>query len=149
MQPYSTIHEGISGIQLGRRPTVELLQRALQREGFYGGPVDGAFKADTTAAVKNFQTARGLVSNGVVARETWEALPEEDLQGVPTLQEGSAGGAVALLQRCLHRLGYNPGHVNGVFGPQTAAAVREFQATGAPEVIVDGIVGSQTWPLMG
>ncbi|GAA4887145.1 hypothetical protein GCM10023237_00270 [Streptomyces coeruleoprunus] len=33
--------------------------------------------------------------------------------------------------------------------PQTTAALKTYQQTGAPEVIVDGICGRQMWPLMG
>lgn len=36
--------------------------------------------------------------------------------------------------------------VDGVFGPETEAAVRAVQATAG--VTVDGIVGGQTWPLI-
>ncbi|MFD7415999.1 peptidoglycan-binding protein [Kitasatospora purpeofusca] len=150
MLPYSTISDGIPGIeQPGPRAGVEILQRALHREGFYAGPVNGGFTPATVAAVKNFQANRGLPADGVVGPATWDALPDEDLQGVPVLSEGSSGGAVALLQRCLRRAGYDPGPISGDFGPQTTAALKEYQASGAPEVIVDGICGRQMWPLMG
>ncbi|WP_457515731.1 peptidoglycan-binding domain-containing protein [Streptomyces sp. TE33382] len=128
---------------------MELLQRALRREGVYGGPVNGGFTAETGTAVKSFQAARGIAPDGVVGPATWEALPAEDLQGIPTISEGDAGGAVALLQRCLRRQGYNPGPISGIFGPETTAALKEFQTTGAPEIIVDGVCGSQMWPYMG
>ena len=87
---------------------VELLQRALVRAGFNPGPVDGGFLAGSTtaAAVKAFQAANGLVANGIVGPETWDALPDEDMQGLPGLELGSEGGAVALLQRCLRRSGF-------------------------------------------
>jgi mannan endo-1,4-beta-mannosidase len=61
----------------------------------------------------------------------------------PTLQEGSSGEAVKELQRALQRAGFDPGPIDGEFGPVTAAAVRSFQA--ARGLVVDGIVGPQTW----
>ncbi|WP_443034251.1 peptidoglycan-binding domain-containing protein [Streptomyces sp. BE147] len=56
---------------------------------------------------------------------------------------------MALLQRRPRRQGFNPGPISGIFGPGTTVALKEFQTTGAPEIIVDGICGSQMWPFMG
>lgn len=150
MLPYHTLPGGIPGIEKpGQNSIVELLQRALRSEGLYDHPVNGGYTADTVTAVRNFQAARGLAVDGIVGPATWNALPTEDLQGVPVLREGSAGGAVALLQRCLRRQGYDPGYIDGLFGPDTTAALKRYQQTGAPEIIVDGICGAQIWPLMG
>ncbi len=61
----------------------------------------------------------------------------------PTLREGSRGPAVRELQSKLQAAGFNPGGVDGVFGPKTRAAVVAFQR--AQGISVDGIVGPQTW----
>jgi peptidoglycan hydrolase-like protein with peptidoglycan-binding domain len=144
-----TIQEGPQFQPGSTSLTVELLQRALLRAGFNPGPVDGGFLpgSATATAVRNFQAANGLVANGIVGPETWEALPDEDMQGLPTLELGSEGGAVALLQRCLRRMGFFHGPINGVFGPETDAAVKAHQ--GAFGLIVDGVVGDQTWSFLG
>lgn len=61
----------------------------------------------------------------------------------PTLQRGSRGPAVRVLQESLIKLGYNPGPVDGIFGPLTEAAVKAFQND--RQIDVDGIVGPVTW----
>lgn len=142
MEVGPTLHQGTEGLQLLK----ELVQRSLRIAGFDPGPINGEFGPATAAAVRSFQTAAGIASDGVVGPQTWGALPSEDLQGIPTLQEGSTGGAVALLQRSLKRNEFVPGSflTDGEFGPGTAAGVRKLQeAFRLPAV--DGIVGPQTW----
>ena len=59
-----------------------------------------------------------------------------------TLKAGDRGALVALLQLALERAGQMPGALDGIFGAQTAAAVRAFQA--ANTLTPDGIAGAQT-----
>jgi peptidoglycan hydrolase-like protein with peptidoglycan-binding domain len=63
--------------------------------------------------------------------------------GQPTIQFNATGDAVRRLQRGLRR---TPNHgvvVDGIFGPVTDQAVREFQEGASLQV--DGIVGPLTW----
>lgn len=53
---------------------VRAIQTALAAHGFDPGPLDGIQGAKTTAAVKSFQHARGLVVDGLVGPFTWGAL---------------------------------------------------------------------------
>lgn len=62
--------------------------------------------------------------------------------GSGLLRIGSRGAAVLSLQRWLKERGFNPGALDGIFGPKTAGAVRAFQK--AAGIKVDGIVGPQT-----
>ncbi|MBN1209210.1 MAG: peptidoglycan-binding protein [Myxococcaceae bacterium] len=62
---------------------------------------------------------------------------------MPTVREGSRGPAVRELQTLLKSKGFNPGGVDGVFGPKTKAAVLAFQRSQG--IAVDGVVGPQTW----
>jgi peptidoglycan hydrolase-like protein with peptidoglycan-binding domain/DNA invertase Pin-like site-specific DNA recombinase len=57
---------------------------------------------------------------------------------------GKADGAkqVRVVQRTLRRLGWQPGPVDGLYGPRTEAAVTRFQS--AAKVAADGIVGPHT-----
>ncbi|WP_129626597.1 peptidoglycan-binding protein [Candidatus Oscillochloris fontis] len=54
-----------------------------------------------------------------------------------------SGDDVQIVQTRLTHLGYHPGFVDGIFGPQTKAAVKEFQLQN--ELEIDGVVGSKTW----
>jgi murein L,D-transpeptidase YcbB/YkuD len=54
-------------------PDVDRLQTLLNAQGAALG-VDGDFGGETKKAVVSFQTAKGLVADGVVGKYTWEAL---------------------------------------------------------------------------
>jgi len=62
--------------------------------------------------------------------------------GQPTILLGATGEAVRVLQRALRRTPMWGFVVDGVFGPKTEAAVKEFQDG---SLVVDGIVGPLTW----
>jgi peptidoglycan hydrolase-like protein with peptidoglycan-binding domain len=62
----------------------------------------------------------------------------------PILSSGSTGADVRRLQRLLvmiKLLAYT--EINGIFGPLTGQAVKDFQSSNA--LTVDGVVGPQTW----
>jgi len=63
--------------------------------------------------------------------------------GHRTLYWGLQGEDVRLLQSKLESLGYDVGPIDGIFGPQTEQAVREFQKDN--DLVVDGIVGEETF----
>lgn len=58
------------------------------------------------------------------------------------LRKGDRGNDVRAVQEALKLLGYDPGPIDGIFGPRTDAAVRAFQR--AKGLGVDGIVGPKT-----
>jgi len=60
-----------------------------------------------------------------------------------TLQKGSRGTQVKVLQWLLSMNGYNVGTVDGIFGANTQKAVKAYQT--AKGLSADGIVGKQTW----
>lgn len=65
----------------------------------------------------------------------------------PVLSIGSSGPSVAQLQQLLKTAGFDPGPIDGIFGPATQAAVIAFQRE--MHLIVDGIVGIRTWTALG
>ena len=134
---------------------VRQLQHLLGVLGFDAGPADGAFGAMTSSAVRAFQASRGLNADGVMGAATRSALasaagprdafdlPDDWVLGrAGLLRSGSRGDAVAVLQRLLAGLGYDPGPADGVFGTRTVAAVRAFQS--ASGLKADGAAGTTT-----
>jgi peptidoglycan hydrolase-like protein with peptidoglycan-binding domain len=63
--------------------------------------------------------------------------------GQPTISQGATGSVVRRLQRALRRTPNLSLVVDGIFGPATDAAVKEFQQGAG--LVVDGIVGPLTW----
>jgi putative chitinase len=59
-----------------------------------------------------------------------------------TLREGARGRNVKRLQSTLKKRGFNPGAMDGEFGPATEAAVIAFQRSEG--LLADGIVGPRT-----
>jgi len=108
--------------------------------------VDGIFGPQTDEAVRTFQREKHLAVDGIVGRETWGALIIE-------VRRGSEGDAVRGVQEEFRsrNLSGDPSKglvVDGIFGPQTEAAVRGFQTAihaDVPSMSIDGIVGPMTW----
>jgi peptidoglycan hydrolase-like protein with peptidoglycan-binding domain len=63
--------------------------------------------------------------------------------GQPTISNGAEGNVVRRAQRGLHRTPDFEVVVDGMFGPNTEHAVKEFQE--GDGLTVDGIIGPQTW----
>jgi peptidoglycan hydrolase-like protein with peptidoglycan-binding domain len=63
------------------------------------------------------------------------------------LSNGSSGDAVTALQRKLFAFGFDPGTIDGIFGPKTDQAVRRYQEQKGLQV--DGIAGPETFASLG
>jgi peptidoglycan hydrolase-like protein with peptidoglycan-binding domain/GH24 family phage-related lysozyme (muramidase) len=121
---------------------VQEVQRALTRKG-YPLVADGWFGPATARAVMAFQRQNGLVVDGIVGPKTWDLLLDRILfLSTPFL----VGDDVRAVQRALLRSGY-PVAVDGIFGPGTERAVRQFQASRG--LVADGVVGPQTRAKLG
>jgi peptidoglycan hydrolase-like protein with peptidoglycan-binding domain len=123
-------------------PTLQYLLRAHGRTV----TVDGLFGPRTDAAVRVFQRDKGLTVDGIVGPNTWGAL-------IIQVKQGDEGDAVRGVQEefQFRNLSGDPSQapaVDGIFGPETDAAVRAFQSAiraDVPSMAVDGIVGPMTW----
>ncbi|NES97864.1 MAG: hypothetical protein F6K32_22165 [Desertifilum sp. SIO1I2] len=74
-------------------------------------------------------------------QQQWGGLNEPD--SMMLLGLGSQGSEVEQLQGFLQQQGYYQDEIDGIFGPNTQAAVTEFQSEN--NLAVDGLVGSETW----
>lgn len=126
---------------------VRQAQTALVRWGAQLVP-DGIFGATTDRAVRQFQASRGLVADGVVGVQTWALLAAKPVPTPPPLPRPlsltnplTQGDDVRAVQQALARAGI-PVVVDGIFGPTTDRALRQFQAQRG--LVADGIVGAQT-----
>ncbi len=61
----------------------------------------------------------------------------------PTLQPGSHGHDVLVLQQKLQKIGYNVGGADGIYGQGTERAVAEFQRDN--KIRITGVVNNSTW----
>ncbi|WP_272495808.1 peptidoglycan-binding domain-containing protein [Bacillus pinisoli] len=133
---------------------VREVQQDLIRAGFalprYGA--DGVFGEETETAVMRFQRRYGLVVDGLVGQNTLSKLNEvlgasqpKNEFPLPTgiLRQGDEGTEVRQVQRALQQINFNPGAIDGIYGPNTEDAVRRFQSTYAA-LANDGIYGPNT-----
>jgi peptidoglycan hydrolase-like protein with peptidoglycan-binding domain len=124
------------------------VQRRLAALGYdLGAPqADGRFGLRTQEAVKRFQADRRLSLTGTVDESTWRRMVDDTYQlGARALYLRSPffhGGDVRQLQLWLNAIGFRAEPVDGIFGPSTEKAVREFQDNSG--LIADGIVGHST-----
>ncbi len=105
------------------------------------------FDDATELAVRHFQQTRGISVDGMVGTETYSALTRAHwkLGDRPLAHDGGhllTGDDVTELQTQLIELGFALTKADGVFGPATADALREFQRDYG--LIPDGLCGPAT-----
>ena len=124
-------------------PLVEELHRMLANAGFNTKETSATFSKETEISLRSFQESRLIKISGICDQRTWDALLEAKYRlgdrllyfGQPMLR----GEDVSALQRAMGSLGFNPGKVDGIFGPDTQTAVGLFQRNSG--LVVDFIFG--------
>jgi peptidoglycan hydrolase-like protein with peptidoglycan-binding domain len=113
-------------------PAVAELQQVMTSLGYYDGPIDGVYGEETTAAVKEMQTALGVTADGIYGEETHSALKEK------------ASYCTVQIHTALSTYGYHTGEIDGTYGSETVSAVKELQTDLG--VTADGRVGADPHP---
>ncbi|MGH3937253.1 MAG: N-acetylmuramoyl-L-alanine amidase [Pseudonocardiaceae bacterium] len=139
-------------MQLLRRgdvgPAVAEIRAMLISQGLLPPQAEqGTFTLAVEHAVRAFQQRRGLITDGIVGRATFQALCDARLQlGDRVLAYIVArpmrGDDVITLQERLLELGYDAGRADGIFGPETEKALRSFQRDYG--LLADGVYGPAT-----
>lgn len=145
--PASTGDSERTGLNLGPGDQGDAIRDLQQRLRALGYPCEDDASASygdgTIRTVKAFQTDRGLTVDGRCGSDTWSALVEASYHLGDRLlylrRPMLRGDDVAELQRRLGSLGFDSGRVDGIFGPDTEHALREFQRNVA--ITTDGVCG--------
>lgn len=132
---YPTLRQGTTG------NFVVILQYLLNMYGF-NLATDGIFGNATLRAVQQFQTNNNLTPDGIVGRNTWQALLNINPSS-RILRRGSKSSAVLFLQKLLLSYLYPITQLDGIFGAETERAVKAFQTENG--LTADGVVGPATW----
>lgn len=137
------------GLQYGSLGAdVKALQSALLDAGIdVRGGADGVFGTATQAAVKQFQASQGLSQTGKVDEQTASAISSgatvTGTSAFTGLKAGALGNTVKGLQQALLDAGIDVrGGADGIFGPATANAVKEFQSSQGLQAT--GVVDAET-----
>ncbi|MEH1945105.1 MAG: peptidoglycan-binding protein [Nostoc sp.] len=129
---YPVLSQGKTGAAVTR------LQQRLRQLGYLNANPTGNFGPMTKDAVIAFQRKYRLSANGIVNRQTWNALvgssPTQARSSLSTQQ-------VRELQVRLRQLGYFNTDATGNVGPMTREAVMQFQRN--YRLPVDGIANAQ------
>ncbi|NLD52304.1 MAG: SH3 domain-containing protein [Clostridiales bacterium] len=135
------------------------MQSRLIALQYLTGKADGIFGTQTAAAVSAFQRKNNLAADGIAGSNTLTALyantavanravgstasaEEDNAATIATLRVGDSGPAVKSMQQHLIDLKYLAGAADGVFGPKTFLALKDFQMKN--NLSADGIAGKLT-----
>jgi peptidoglycan hydrolase-like protein with peptidoglycan-binding domain len=129
---------------------VSRAQEELRELGYNPGPVDGMMGSRTRQALRQYQRDYNLPATGTLNAATRQkllggeraSLPENWRETPPTMGSLVTEGMMQVAEQNLKDFGFDPGPVDGVFTPQTEAALRAFQERrGIP---VSGILDDPT-----
>jgi peptidoglycan hydrolase-like protein with peptidoglycan-binding domain len=127
-----------------------MLQIVLKNYGYYGSVVDGQFGPVSKLALKDFQQNNGLISDGIIGKNTCNSLM--DKQNVIKKASSSVlidnkkiikpSETLKISQQKLKNLELYSGPIDGINGSNTKNAVKDFQKKAG--LTVDGVLGPNT-----
>ena len=127
-----------------------MLQIVLKNYGYYELKIDGQFGTASKSALKNFQTENGLVSDGIIGKNTCNSLFDKKnvikndsnnvLLNTEKIQKSSE--SLKISQQKLKELNLYSGAIDGINGANTKNAIKEFQKKAG--LSVDGVLGPNT-----
>lgn len=115
--------------------TIRAVQQTLNNRGFRAGPANGMLGESTRTALREFQKSENLEDNGRINPRTLAALgvaepPTTVARAEPPARPMHlryASQTVRDVQRQLRLRGYYAGPIDGMAGPATRTALRNFQ----------------------
>ena len=132
--------------ELSSVSSIAHLQRLLTQCGFVVVDPIGSLGPSTKSQIRAFQFAKGLSPTAIGDYSTWHVLIESHWKLGDRLlylrRPMLRGDDVAQLQGRLSWLGFDPGKVDGIFGPSTQRVLSEFQINVG--MAGDGICGPDT-----
>lgn len=117
--------------------TTRAIQRELQIRGYETGSRDGVVGAMTRGAIMAFEHDHGLPLTGEASDDLLKSIvlgAAGKPSASPKIESSEARDAIRSVQRSLAKLGYKPGNPSGNLTPETARAIRAFEADQAMAV---------------
>lgn len=159
VQPITDGHAFTVGIvnNGSQGPIVKLAQEILCAQGFYNGRLDGDSGPFTVCAIRDFQKAKGLATDGICGLNTWVQLLQLVRSGwtftCKTVNRGSkSADSTRLVQSILKAQGFKGEDgkalkIDGDAGNNTVYAIRAYQTKRHQQgasLAIDGSAGPAT-----
>lgn len=119
------------------------IQEELAAHGYDPGPADGVLGTQTRAAIKEYQRDAGRLVTGEASKELLDHLMFHLPKVYARTHSGGVASSLVLsVQEELDARGYKVGDIDGVAGPITREAVRQFQSDAGLPVTgeIDGLL---------
>ena len=129
-----------------------MLQIVLKSYNYYEGKIDGDIGPVSKTALKEFQSKNNLVVDGILGPNTCLHLLNRNNIVNNTSEKNDTAISINNVniysleveenQQILKSLGLYTGIIDGINGPSTKSAVKEFQSKSG--LVSDGVVGKKT-----
>lgn len=123
--------------------SVKNIQIKLINEGYLNSKATGYYGNLTKEAIMKFQAKNGLKVDGIAGNATQNALQKIGTSILAnTTKTKDNPDKIKEIQTALKNLNFYKGKIDGISGPLTDMAIKNFQKSKG--LVVDGIVGTKT-----